>query len=63
MTDLREAALKSAEDSLYDVRQAFESADANRLACNWALERQRVTDTRRAIARTIENLTTLRGLL
>jgi len=63
MSNAAHAALKSAEDSLSDVRQAFESADACRLAGRWQLERQRVTDTRLALAQTIEHLTTLRGLI
>ena len=60
---VRHAALKSAEDALDDVRQCFESADACRLNGRWSLERQRITDTRLAITRTMEHLTTLRGLL
>ena len=63
MSDEAQAALKRAEDALFDVRQAFESADACRLAGRWALERQRVDDTRTAIERTIQNLTTLKGLI
>lgn len=63
MTDLREAALKSAEDSLFRVRESFEQADKFRLSGGWAAERAFVQDTRLAITQTIEHLTTLRGLI
>jgi len=63
MSNQREAALKSAEDSLARVREGFESADAHRLGCQWTAERSMVKYTREAIIETIEHLTTLRGLL
>lgn len=63
MSDQAHAALKLAEDALYDVRQGFEQADTYRLNGGWVAERTAVEATRVAIERTIQNLTTLRGLI
>lgn len=63
MTNVREAALKSAEDCLFRVRESFETADRLRLSGSWVSERAFVQTTREAIDQTIANLTTLRGLL
>lgn len=59
----REAALKSAEDALFEVRRSFELADTHRLNGGWIAERSAVEATREAITQTVEHLTTLRGML